>query len=674
MQHRKIYFIFFLLLFTSKYLVADPIDIRLISEQLIIGNNPHIEVIQMGGKATLTTLQNASDWQNAINVDSGSLRLTEQWFRCILYNSDTLERRIGFYNNGAQYTKLYILDKGKEILLESGEFAKASNIQFLHDGNYNSFAIAAGDSVKLYGYLKYSSLRQQTQEYALYDIGYYHRVLAGKMINQWGTSQYHSFVLGALVFALLFVSLIGVWFKNKSYRYYLFFLLGGILFILIKGDQYSFLGMHTQYLGRYRATFSETIQFLFFAAYAMFVLKLMHVERYPSLYRLGKIMVGVFLAYAIGIGIFLWVQGRLGASTPAYVGSRLIAYVFSIYILVAIIRKVESPGKNFYIAGSISFMLFSLLGFFRQDNPQGILGAFSPVWYIQTGILVEAILFGLALGYQMYLVEKDKRSNYKAYIHQLEVNEKLANEMNVQLEKTVAERTKELEIEKEKQLRLEYGQRITQLEMQALRSQMNPHFIFNSLSSIRYQIQSGQYEQASQYLLKFSQLLRQTLENSRKDTVTLEEELTLTKLYLEIEGNRFGETFDYQLQVDDMVDLEEIELPPLLLQPYAENAIKHGLLESSEDIKQIFIRISAINGGCTISLEDNGIGRKAAGERKAMAGLDHQSLGMEITNERMKVFTKKYGHRLEAYIEDKFDNGNPAGTKVIINYKSKYHV
>jgi hypothetical protein len=651
-----------------------PIDTRQLTEYITLGDNSQVQILAANPNLQWPAIKFEKSWMNAGAFGEKKLPLNEQWFRCTIYNSDSLERRIGFWNNGAQHTKLYVTYNGKDTILESGEFTPPSKLQFIHDGNYNSFPISAGDSIELFGYIKFSSKRKITQVYSIYDIGFYHRALAGKMIDQWGTSQYHSFVLGALLFAVIFVGLIGIWFKNNSYRFYILFLLGGIIFIATKGDQYSYLGMYTQYLGRYRATFSETIQFLFFAAYAMFVLKLMKIERYPSLYRLGKVMVLIFLGYAICIGMYLLVTGNLGPSTPAYIGSRLIAYFFSIYILIAIIRKVESPGKNFYIAGSISFMLLSLFGFLRQDNPGGIFGAFSPVWYIQTAILVEAMLFGLALGYQMYLVEQDKRKNYKAYIQQLEVNEKLMKEMNVNLEKTIAERTEELEIEKEKQLRLEYEQKITQLEMQALRSQMNPHFIFNSLSSIRYQIQSGQYENASQYLLKFSQLLRKTLENSRKDTVTLEEELTLTKLYLEIEGNRFGETFDYQLQVDEMVDIEEIELPPLLLQPFAENAIKHGLLESSADIKKIYIKIAALNGGCIISLEDNGIGRKAAGARKEAAGLDHKSLGMEITNERMKVFTKKYGHRLDAFIEDIMENGAPAGTKVVINYKPKYNV
>jgi sensor histidine kinase YesM len=674
MKKFHILFLGVITLFYSVHLAGQVIDIRLISDSLTIGSSPKVELLSAKNQKGWPFIKKEAGWKNAGAVALSRDAMPEQWFRCRLTNSDTAPRRIGFYNNGAHVAKLYISNANDTLMVQSGEFTPAKNLQFVHDGNYSSFAIASGDTVWLYGYISYSSFRQSTQQYALYDIGYYHRVLAGKMVSQWGTSQYHSFVLGALAFAAIFIGLIGIWFKNSSYQYYILFLLGGILFVAFKGVQYSYMGMMSQYLGRSRATFSESIQFLFFAAYGMFVLKLMQVERYPRIYKFGKWMVISFLVYAIGMGIYLFSKNILGPSTLFYVGTRIIAFAFSIYLLIAIIKKVHTPGKRFYIAGALSFLIFSLLGFLRQDHPNGWLGAFSPVWYIQTGILIEALLFGLALGYQMYLVESDKRKNYKAYIHQLEVNEKLMKEMNEQLEITVAERTKELEIEKEKQLRLEYEQRITQLEMQALRSQMNPHFIFNSLNSIRYQIQSQQYESASQYLIKFSQLLRQTLENSRKDIVTLEEELKLTKLYLEIEGIRFGESFDYQLKIDDAVDLEEIELPPLLLQPFAENAVKHGLMESEADIKQILIQVAASNGGCTITLEDNGIGRTASDARKNIGGLEHKSLGMEITNERMKVFTKKYGHRLVAEIIDKMENNKPTGTKIIIHYKPKYHV
>lgn len=624
--------------------------------------------------STLADALQSNSWQSVRIGDSLAKAHHIHWFRCLLTNGSKEELRIGFYNNGALYTQLHVCAPSDTLLLQSGEYTPARQLQFLHDGNYNSFAIAPGDTLLLLGKMQYSSLRQYTLKYGFFNLGYYHRVLSGIMISEWGGAQYQGFVLGALLFALLFIGLIGVWFKNDSYKYYMLFLLGGMVFVLMRGQQYSYLGMLSQYLGTYRASLSESVQFLFFAAYAMFVIKLLQLHRYPRIYWLARGMVASYCLYALGAGLYLLAAGKLGVSTPWYVGFRILAFLLSITLLISIIRTVQSPVKNYYIAATISFLLISFLSFVRQSNPDTFLSAFSPVWYLQTAILVEAILFGLALGYQMYLVEKEKRSHYKSYIQQLEVNEKLMREMNEALEKTVAERTAELAVEKEKQLRTEYEQQITQLEMQALRSQMNPHFIFNSLASIRYQIQSGQYTSAMQYLLKFSQLLRLTLENSRKDTVTLEEELKLTKLYLDIEGYRFGDAFSYRLEVDPAVDTEEIELPPLLLQPYAENAVKHGLMESTLPQKNITIKIAPAGQGYAISLEDNGIGRAAAQARQKEANLQHSSLGMQITSERMKVFTRKYGHKLEATIEDIQAPAPATGTRVIIHYKPKYHV
>jgi len=649
-------------------------DVSKIETKMAGYDIPGLEILSATKGEQLVDALAATDWQAVRFGDSIQKAISKHWFRCRLTNGSQKPLRIGFYNNGSLYSNLYVCSPTDTILLQSGEFTPANNLQFLHDGNYNSFEVTPGDTISLLGYMHYSGRRIYTLSYAFYNIGYYHRVLAGTLVNEWGGSQYQGFVMGALIFALLFIGLIGIWFKNDSYWYYMLFLLGGIVFILIRGLQYSYLGMLSQYLGTYRATLSESIQFLFFAAYAMFVIKLLQLKRNKRLYKLARVMVFLYCFYAVGAGIYLLAAGKLGVSTPWYVGARVVAFAMSITLLAGIIRSVRSPVKNFYIAGTLSFLIISFLSFIRQSNPDTFLSIFSPVWYLQTGILLEAILFGLALGYQMYLVEKDKRSNYKAYIQQLEVNEKLVREMNVELERTVAERTAELAVEKEKQLRTEYEQQITQLEMQALRSQMNPHFIFNSLASIRYQIQSGQYNSAMQYLLTFSKLLRLTLENSRKDTVTLEEELQLTKLYLDIEGYRLGDAFIYQLDISENVDIEAIELPPLLLQPYAENAIKHGLMESTLPQKKIMIKVAEEDEGYTIIIEDNGIGRAAAQTRRQESNMNQTSLGMQITSERMKVFTRKYGHQLEANIEDIQQPQGATGTRVIIHYKPKYHV
>lgn len=331
----------------------------------------------------------------------------------------------------------------------------------------------------------------------------------------------------------------------------------------------------------------------------------------------------------------------------------------------------------YFFIGAGIFILSGLLAAIRQAMGNiTFISVFTPLNYLKVGIMLEALTFAVALGYKMYLVEKEKRSNFQAYIQQLELNEQLMKDMNARLEATVQERTRDLEEQKEKQLRTEYEQQLMMLEMKALRSQMNPHFIFNSLNSIRYQIQSGQYKLASDYLLKFSKLLRLTLENSRKDVVTLAEELQLTRLYLEIEGQRFGEGFTYEIQQDEAVDEEAIELPPLLLQPYAENAVKHGLLHSQQQQRYIRIRVSQGPqlGECILEIEDNGIGRQASAAMRAQSGLHHNSVGMQITQERMALFQKKYGHTLTWKIDDLVHNNQPQGTRVTITYKQKHYV
>ena len=661
-------------LIPCKQAITQVLRIDTLQEGLSAYKIPGIMIEETNYDLPLAEVIKSASWKEINDQDSTQLAATKHWFQFLLTNGSTKSMRIGFYNYGSQYSHLYVCTAHDTLHLQSGEFIPANKLQFLHDGTYNSFAIEPGDTVLIAGNIRFTHAGKTLLYYGLYNIGYYHRYLVGDIISRWGLSQYQGFVLGALVFALLFISLIGVWFKNDSYGYYILFLLGGILFVTIKGTQFSYLGMLSQYLGTYRASLSETLQFLFFAAYATFVIKLLHLKRYPKLHNLARGMVAMYCCYAGAAAIYVWVTASLAVPMAWYIIARIVAFGLSIVLVIWISKVVQSPIKKFYIAGTVSFLAISFIAFIRQSNPDTFLSAFSPVWYLQTAILIEAILFGLALGYQMYLVEKEKRSNYQSYIHQLELNEKLMHDMNEALEKTVAERTAELAVEKEKQLRTEYEQQITQLEMQALRSQMNPHFIFNSLASIRYQIQSGQYNSAMQYLLKFSQLLRLTLENSRKDTVTLDEELQLTRLYLDIEGYRFGDAFSYSLDIAPGVDPEEIELPPLLLQPYAENAIKHGLMESQQAQKKIVISVQESPDGYAISIEDNGIGRAAAQARKQAANLQHSSLGMQITSERMKVFTRKYGHALEATIEDIEQQEQAAGTRVIIHYKPKYNV
>ena len=207
-----------------------------------------------------------------------------------------------------------------------------------------------------------------------------------------------------------------------------------------------------------------------------------------------------------------------------------------------------------------------------------------------------------------------------------------------------------------------------QLEVRSLRSQMNPHFIFNSLSSIHRYIWSNNQEEASDYLTKFSRLMRLILDNTQHTFVTLSKELESLRLYLDLEALRCNGIFEYQFVIDPEINEEEVLIPPMILQPYVENAIWHGLVhklpgeKGTLDIEIVLIKRSLV---CTIT--DNGIGRKKAVEIKERKGLMHNSLGMKVTEGRIELIRKINNKEANVTITDLEDeSGQGNGTKVTI--------
>jgi ligand-binding sensor domain-containing protein len=182
-------------------------------------------------------------------------------------------------------------------------------------------------------------------------------------------------------------------------------------------------------------------------------------------------------------------------------------------------------------------------------------------------------------------------------------------------------------------------QQIVELEMKALKAQINPHFIFNSLSSIQESIVHGKTESASKYLGKFSKMIRMLLIQSETKTISLQDELDYLKLYLELESFRF-ENFNYEINTNNLSDIGFIKIPPMLIQPYLENAIKHGLSHKTGN-KNLTLSFSETNKNMLkIVIEDNGIGRKRSGIINSNREVSHISLGMKITNERLHLLSE----------------------------------
>jgi len=267
---------------------------------------------------------------------------------------------------------------------------------------------------------------------------------------------------------------------------------------------------------------------------------------------------------------------------------------------------------------------------------------------ILAGSFAALALLGIILFRNIAL----KRKNEK-HLRELAENE-------LQMQKLESDRTN-----------AELQRQATELEMQALRAQMNPHFIFNCLSSINRFILKNESEPASDYLTKFSRLIRMVLNNSKKTFISLEDELEMLRLYLEMERLRFQYSFEYNITFKNEIDPENIFIPPLLLQPFAENAIWHGLMHK-QDHGHLDIELSLEKKILTCMITDDGVGRNKAANIKSKSAEKQKSMGLQITTERLALLNKDTEVKTFFKIEDITDNeGNAAGTRVIlkIHYK-----
>lgn len=212
---------------------------------------------------------------------------------------------------------------------------------------------------------------------------------------------------------------------------------------------------------------------------------------------------------------------------------------------------------------------------------------------------------------------------------------------------------------------LKNEKQILLLEQEALRIQMNPHFVFNALNSIKLYIINNEQKNAVYYLNKFSKLIRNILESSTVKEVKLSEELKTMNLYMSIENIRFSNEITYVENIDKDLNLESVKIPPLVLQPFLENSIWHGL-SSKKGNKKVELYINKFSEEfIEICIKDNGIGRYAAFKIKSNKSLNRKSIGIDLTKERLNNFSNEFMNNYSLIYTDLFDEkGKPSGTKV----------
>jgi two-component system LytT family sensor kinase len=207
---------------------------------------------------------------------------------------------------------------------------------------------------------------------------------------------------------------------------------------------------------------------------------------------------------------------------------------------------------------------------------------------------------------------------------------------------------------------------MAELELQSLRAQLNPHFMFNSLNAIQELILKEDNDNSHLYLSRFSELLRLLLDNANQPFLPIRKEINLLELYLSLENLRIPD-LKYSIEIDPSIDSNKKTIPNMMLQPYIENAIWHGLSHKKGD-RNLKIKVSRQydNNDIVCEIEDNGVGRKLSGELKSLYRKEHRSKGMELLSKRFSLLSKEYGSNIQTRIEDLYDNDTARGTRVTI--------
>jgi sensor histidine kinase YesM len=371
----------------------------------------------------------------------------------------------------------------------------------------------------------------------------------------------------------------------------------------------------------------------------------------------------LFFVLDVVLDLRLVAKGFLFILVPALI-------ILSIYIYYYLFR-MKTPVKYYIIIGSLAFSIFSILAL--VGSRFGNNSSFGAWAYFYIGVFIENIFFSLGLVKKQSLILAERNESQEKLIEQLKENEGLKNSINERLEEEVKDKTSEIislnklaEEERIKQLELSFEKEIAELKVSSLQSQMNPHFIFNSLNSIKLNIIKNNKENAVYYLNKFSKLIRKILTISREKEVSLQDEIDTLELYISIENLRFKNAINFSKNIDKNINLETIKIPPLVLQPFIENAIWHGL-SPKEGEKKLVLSILKTNKNCIeITIEDNGIGRKKALEFQQQKMIQKKSLGLKLTEERLSIFGSKNNIQHTIIFEDFDGETSETGTKVTI--------
>lgn len=360
-------------------------------------------------------------------------------------------------------------------------------------------------------------------------------------------------------------------------------------------------------------------------------------------------------------------------------------HIYTLYALIRAFIVVKSNLRYYILFSNMFLYIFSVIGVysakglsFMEDINSHFLFGFYSFNASQLGVFLEMIGFSLGLGYKFSLIENEKNEVKEKYIEQLKENELVTVKLNKELSKLVEVRTQEIEAknkllikEQRSKLKSDFNEKLIKSELASLRARMNPHFIFNSLNSIKSFIIINDVKNSVSYFSKFAKLLRYSLNNSSTDFVNLNDEITFLKDYVVLENLRLSNPIDFIIKVPKELESKSPQIPPLIIQPFLENAIWHGLSRKIE-FGILTLEIKTNVSFLEIHIIDNGIGRVESSKKNI--NKTFKSKGISLTAERLEIFSKLYKLKKSFEIIDLKDDLDKAlGTHVIIKLPLLYN-
>lgn len=674
MKFRFLIMLYFFANLTQSYgqIVADSIRYKL---PLI--NNTEVQALRTDVKMTFKDIKRNNTWK-PYDSTYKTIPKTAIWLKFEVENQtkDTIQNYLySIDHHTTIYHEIELIFKK----LENGVFVPLPERANKSVDFFTELTLAPFQKSQIYLKLNTRYFTKTSNYPAIYSEKGYFEYFRSEHKSQSNAIAFIYFYIVSLFTIMIFTVVFWLRLTEKLYLYYLGYLFFQLIYgFIVLRSTLAPVGNFFEYFPKLAYNLNEPVQFAFIGFYIFFISNLLTIKRYDRLLARALQYLG-FACFIYAITRFIFVQYFYDANLMSLVFTivRIIILPLNFILIFWIIFKVKHPLIIYFVIGQSFFFISALVATYigssgLQYIPDSIFGFNeAPNIVFQIGLLAEVFCFSLALGENVILLQKEKEKTNDELILQLQENQLLQGRMNRELDEKVEEKTEELlqlytklEKEREQKINDDFNQRIKEIEMIALRAQMNPHFIFNSLNGIKHLIMTSRNDDAITYLDDFSGLLRGILHNSNRKKITVEEELEILELYLSLEQNRMGTEFRYHIQVPSRDELSQYQIPPLLLQPIVENAIWHGLHPSLKAEKKLKI-IFDTTDNLKIIIEDNGVGRKESAKKIKL----HNSVGTTIVEDRLTLYNHLNDHVIRLKTTDLEEDGKVLGTRITLTYQ-----